>query len=252
MDNGSSRKNRVEFFFNSKGGVGKSHHAALLVQAYRHAGLPVIAIDADATSASFSSFSALDVMRIELMAGDAINPRRFDDLYELVITKDLNFVIDTGASAFVETNKYFIKNAIPEHIEAAGKTLVANIILTGDATFNETSMNLEAMAAQMPPSVDIVVWLNEHFGPIAREGKSFQEMEIHARWKHRIAAIVKLPDWTHTEKDTFGVDVRKMMTAGLTFAQVRASPEFTLMAKSRLHELERQVYAQLTPIIAAG
>jgi hypothetical protein len=36
-----------------------------------------------------------------------------------------------------------------------------------------------------------------------------------------------------------------MVTAGLTFAEVRALPEFTLMAKSRLHQLERHVYAQL-------
>src|SRR5271165_5921579 len=57
----------VNLFLNSKGGVGKSHHAVLLVQAYRTAGEPVIAIDADATSATFASFKGLGVRRIQLM-----------------------------------------------------------------------------------------------------------------------------------------------------------------------------------------
>ena len=250
MENGSQSRRAVNLFLNSKGGVGKSHHAVLLVQAYRAAGLPVIAIDADATSASFSSFHALCVKRVQLMEGDAINPRVFDDITEEFLTTDANFVIDTGASAFVELNRYLLKNKIPEHVRAADKRLVAHIILTGGSTFRETSANLEAIAGQTPQSVEIVVWINDHFGPVVPAGRRFEDLEVYKDSAGRISAIVHLADHTFSEKDTFGVDVKKMMSAGLSFAEVRESQEFTIMAKARLQLIEREVNGQLSSIIA--
>jgi len=47
---------KVHFFLNSKGGVGKSCCSVVLGQGYRSRGLPVKAFDADAMSATFSSF----------------------------------------------------------------------------------------------------------------------------------------------------------------------------------------------------
>ena len=57
--NGHTQQRAAHFFMNAKGGVGKSHYSVLLLQAYRAAGLPVIGIDADATSSTFSSFKSL-------------------------------------------------------------------------------------------------------------------------------------------------------------------------------------------------
>ena len=60
---------------------------------------------------------------------------------------------------------------------------------------------------------------------------------------------MRLPDWTYTQQATFGVDVRSMMAAGLTFAEVQDSPEFTLMAKSRLKRIERDLEGKLAHVI---
>jgi len=49
---------RVHFFYNSKGGVGKSHNALNLCQWHRDSGRPFKAFDADATSATFSSLDS--------------------------------------------------------------------------------------------------------------------------------------------------------------------------------------------------
>ena len=59
-----------------------------------------------------------------------------------------------------------------------------------------------------------------------------------------------LADHTFSEKDTFGVDVKKMMSGGLSFAEVRKSQDFTIMAKARLQLIEREVNGQLSSIIA--
>jgi hypothetical protein len=247
MDDAPIRK--AHFFVNSKGGVGKSHCSVIVTQGYRDRGLPVKAFDADAMSATFSSFPALQVTRIPLMSGDAIDPRQFDAMLEPILTEDSNFVVDTGASSFVELNRYFLRNDVPGMIHDAGKILVANVIVVGGAMFAETCNNLDSMASQMPPQVEIAVWLNEHFGPVARNGKDFEEMEIYERHRARIAALVRMPDWTYTQQATFGVDMRCMMTAGLTFAEVQGSPDFTLMAKSRLRRIERDLQGKLAHVI---
>lgn len=249
MQNGANPKNAVHWFMNSKGGVGKSHTAVYLTQAYQAAGLPVVAIDADATSATFSSFKGLGVRRVNIMQGDKINERIFDNIVEEILTKESNFVIDTGASAFVELSRYFNRNGIPNHITEAGRRFVANVIITGGATFNETSLNLKSMAEQMPPAVEIVVWLNQHFGPIGDGSRSFEELEIYKMTADRIKAIVKLDDHTFSEAATYGVDVKLMMSKGLTFREVRQSPDFTLMAKHRLHLLEREVIEKIRAVI---
>ncbi len=58
-----------------------------------------------------------------------------------------------------------------------------------------------------------------------------------------------MADHTFSEPATFGIDVKQMMSKGLTFAEVRQSPEFTLMAKARLHRIEQEVNGQLGPIL---
>jgi len=75
---GDAAIRKVHFILNSKGGVGKSFIAFLLALHYRHLREPVLCFDADATTATFSRFPALNVTRITLMEGTILNARRFD------------------------------------------------------------------------------------------------------------------------------------------------------------------------------
>ena len=245
--NGQTQHRAAHFFMNAKGGVGKSHHAVLLLQAYRAAGLPVIGIDADATSATFSSFKSLKIRRMDIMEREQINARVFDNIIEEILTGDSNFVIDTGASSFVELNRYLAKNAGPDVVTGAGKRFVTNLIITGGATFNETCLNLKAIADQAPASVEIVVWLNEHFGPIA-DGRAFEDLEIYKLTAPRISAVIRIADHTFAEQSTFGEDVKQMMRRGYSFEDVKAAPtaEFTVMAKSRLYRLQKDIDGKLS------
>ena len=70
----------MHFILNSKGGVGKSFVAFLLALYYRHLREPVLCFDADATTATFSRFPALNVTRITLMEGTILNARSFDEM----------------------------------------------------------------------------------------------------------------------------------------------------------------------------
>lgn len=244
---------RVHFFYNSKGGVGKSHNAVNLCQWHRDSGLPCKAFDADATSATFSGFRSLGVTRIKLMEEDDINPRMFDILTNAFVDpdQDCHFIVGTGASAFVAVNRYALQMDLPGLIHAGGKTMVINMMLVAGNTMFETLANLEAMAEQMPPQVQIVVWINHHFGRVEDDrGRSFEQMEVYDRRRHRIAGIVHLPAWTFTDPRTFGEDVQKMMALGLTFEDVKASPAFGIIEKSRLHRVRTAIYGQLDLVFA--
>ncbi len=238
---------KVHFELNSKGGVGKSFVASLLGQHHRHRGEPFLCFDADATTATLSRFKKLNVKRIELMEGTILNPRQFDTMLEAILTEDAHCIVDTGASSFVAVSHYIIENDVHEQIRLAGKSVVVHIIVVGGATLPETLNDLDALASQLPASVDIIVWLNEHFGVIRGEdGKSFSEMEAYNVHKARIAGIVHLPQRTAA---TFGEDIKQMMALNLTFEEAIASPAFNLMAKQRLRLVNEDVRRKLSAVL---
>ena len=121
---GDSSIRKVHFILNSKGGVGKSFVAFLLALYYRHLREPVLCFDADATTATFSRFAALNVTRITLMEGTILNARRFDEMLEPILAEDAHCVVDTGTSSFVAISHYLIENDVHEQIRLAGKKVV--------------------------------------------------------------------------------------------------------------------------------
>ena len=90
---GDAAIRKVHFILNSKGGVGKSFIAFLLALHYRHLREPVLCFDADATTATFSRFAALNVTRITLMEGTILNARRFDEMLEPILAEDAHCVV---------------------------------------------------------------------------------------------------------------------------------------------------------------
>ncbi len=234
---------KVHFILNSKGGVGKSFIAFLLGQFYRQRELPVLLFDADATTSTFSSFAALVVTRIELMRGTQIDERRFDEILEKVLTEEAHAVIDTGTSSYVALSNYLIENDVHRQIAAMGKAVVVHAIIVGSGrTLLETLNDLNDLAGQLPEAVTLMVWLNEHFGTILEDDKAFEEMEVFQRHRHRIHAVLRLPQRTAA---TFGADLQEMLKRHLTFAEAIASPDFPIMARQRLTKVRQHIFTQL-------
>ncbi len=246
MQNAKTAARNVHFILNSKGGVGKSYVAFLLAQFYLDKAEPVLCFDADATTATFSSFPSLNVTRIALMEGTILNARHFDTMLEPILTEDAHCVVDTGTSSFVAISHYLIENDVHEQIRAVGKTVIVHAIVVGGATLKETLNDLDELAKQLPPAVEIVVWLNEHFGLIKEAGKTFHAMAVYKAHEARIRGVVHLPLRTGA---TFGEDVKEMMRQHLTFGEAIASPQFSLMAKQRLKMIEADVHAKLGAVL---
>jgi hypothetical protein len=82
-----SRRPRVHFILNSKGGVGKSFIGTIIVQREQARGRPIRCFDGDATTATLSSFPALGAIRLPMMLeGSIIDGRRLDDFVEPAMT----------------------------------------------------------------------------------------------------------------------------------------------------------------------
>lgn len=103
----------IHMVLQGKGGVGKSMVAATLAQYLRHLGQSPLCIDTDPVNATFEGYRALDVQRLNILEGDEINTRRFDDLVELVAGAQQDVIIDNGASSFVPLSHYLVSNQVP-------------------------------------------------------------------------------------------------------------------------------------------
>ena len=117
---------KINFILQGKGGVGKSFTASLLAQHYRARGDETVCIDTDPVNATFSGYAAYDVQRLELLDGDNINPRAFDELIEVITTvpEKAVVVIDNGAATFIPICSYLIENDIISFLREAGHTVL--------------------------------------------------------------------------------------------------------------------------------
>ncbi len=111
---------KVHMILQGKGGVGKSFIASILAQHYYAKKKNVLCIDTDPVNATFHGFKKLNVQRLDLMEGDEIDPRKFDDLIESISKSKTDVVIDNGASTFVALAHYLISNQIPALLKNSG------------------------------------------------------------------------------------------------------------------------------------
>lgn len=237
---------QVHFTLQAKGGVGKSLIASLVAQYLLSRGESVEVVDTDPSNATLHGYKALNVQRLELMEGSTLNEGKFDALIMRIINEDTNFVVDNGASSFIPLNNYLIENDVVSMIAEHGKQVIVHTVIAGGSSLMDTLSGFADLVEQMPEEVRIVVWLNDHFGKIEVEGKSFEEMNVYLKNKHRVYGIVRLVKQTPA---TFGADMERMLTAKLTFDEINNHPDFDLMKKSRLFRIKKDVYNQLDVVV---
>lgn len=234
---------KVNFILQGKGGVGKSFVASLLAQ-YYGAGVrdDVVCVDTDPVNATFTGYEAFGARRVELVVDGKVDIGRFDPLMEAILTEDADFVIDNGASCFVPLTQYLFESNALDLILGAGREVVFHSVITGGYGLIDTVGGFDLLARKMPAETQMVVWLNEFFGPIEVDGKTFEQMKVYEAHQDRITAIFRLPK--HTEQ-TFGRDLKVMLDRRLTFAEAKASAEFGVMTKQRIAMMERQFLDQI-------
>jgi hypothetical protein len=234
---------KTHFILQGKGGVGKSFVASLLAQ-YHGAGVrnDIVCVDTDPVNATFTGYDALNVRRVELIVDGKVDTGRFDPLMESILSEDAHFVIDNGASCYVPLTQYLFESNALDLILSTGREVVLHSVITGGYGLLDTVAGFDLLAQEMPAGAQMVVWLNEFFGPIESDGKNFEQMKVYETHRDRITAILRLPKQT---PETFGRDLKGMLDRRLTFAEAKVSEEFGVVPKQRIAMMERQLLDQI-------
>ncbi|MBN8904928.1 MAG: hypothetical protein BGO51_26220 [Rhodospirillales bacterium 69-11] len=232
-----------------KGGCGKTYVASLIAQSLLERGEPVVCFDTDRENASLRDIPALKAEPVSLFLpnSDEIDVNAMDAMTERVLTDDAHFVLDNGATSFAPLSRYFVQDGISDAVAESGKKMVVHVIVAGGQELVQTGRGFDSVASQFPASAEMVLWLNEHHGPVdGADGASFEETPLYRKHKGRILAIVRL---ARLHPGTFGANLADMLRRGLTFAEADQSSEFFVIAKQRLRQVWRPIRDQLAPVL---
>lgn len=232
----------------AKGGVGKSFIAWVLAQWHAERGRPVAAFDTDPLNVTFSAFEAFKAEHILILDEDQINVDGMDDLIEKTIHATGPSVIDNGASSFLPMARYLMANNIAGVLADHNRRLVVHTVVVGGQSALDTLGGMVAILSQFPAEIPVVVWVNQHAGIYDADGLGFEETKAYRDNKDRISGVIYLP---HENPLTHGRDVAAMLARHLTFAEAVASPDFKIVAKSRLLQVRDALFAQLDRVLPA-
>lgn len=243
---GGNRSGRtsIHIALQGKGGVGKSLISAILSQYLSSKGQDVCGIDVDPVNQTFSEYQDLRVECLNLLREGSIDQRAFDLLMERFLKEVGTFVVDTGASTFIPLWHYILENHALDHLRQKGKRVFIHSVITGGQSLNDTLSGFEALA-ETTQEKNIVVWLNEYFGPVLQDGAAFADMLVCKKHTNKLHGSVAIARRT---ADTFGRDMEEMISRELTFDEAVKATDFTIMTKQRLLVVQRDLFEQLDRI----
>ena len=246
--NQNSHVDGVHFILQGKGGVGKSLVASFLGQYLRTTGVATRCIDTDPVNQTFTQYKSLEVAHLKLMVENRIDARAFDELMERMLTESSSFVIDNGASTFIPLWHYVVENGVIETLERHDRNVFVHSVVTGGQAMLDTLSGFGDLA-EKSPAQNLVVWVNEYFGPVEAAGKRFREMKVFEQNQARIRGVVTIP---RRSADTFGRDIDEMLRAKLTFDEALGGRSFSIMSRQRLEMIRRDIYKQLDALQLTG
>ncbi len=233
----------VHFIQQGKGGVGKSMLASILYQFLKHFDKYVFALDTDPVNSTLTGFKEFNVQTINIMDGDNINARAFDDIIESIANaeEDTHIVVDNGSSSFVALGSYMKENDIYKLLTAElGHKVFFHVVVTGGQAMLDTVKGLKVVALDYSKA-PIIVWLNPFFGDISLDNKPFEEFQVYLDHAEQFHSVIKLP---MGNRNTIGKDIEDLFAKRMSFdAGINGSG--TLMVRSRL----RQYWQTLTLLI---
>jgi hypothetical protein len=221
---------RVHLTLQGKGGVGKSFVAAMAAQYLTDKiagkGPPLVCVDTDPVNATFAGYKSLGVQRLDIMTGDEIDTRRFDQLVEIIAAAEGDVVIDNG---------------VPAVLKELGHELVVHSVVTGGQAMMDTLSNFSLIVRQFTDTT-IVVWVNPFWGPVEADGKTFEKMKVFADNRDRIEAVINVPA---LKAETYGHDLSELLQRRLTFAEALADAKTPIMVRQRLTMFRRALFGQI-------
>jgi len=205
-------------------------------------GQPVRCIDGDPVNRSLSQYKALPVEKLDLLSQEGLVMRaRYDGLIGRFLTDEAVFVVDSGATAFLPFWTYIVESDVISILRGAGRRVYVHIPISGGEMLNDTLLGFKTLA-ETAAEKSLVVWINEYFGPIARDGKTFDQMQVFLDNREKVLTSIGI---RQRPADTFGENIRRMREKKLTFQDAIRAAEFYLVEKCRLQIVQHELFDQL-------
>ena len=241
-NNGAGGGAVVHLVLQGKGGIGKSVMASWLAEYLLQSGKKVHCIDGDPVNRSLAQYKSLGAEKLDLVNEEGLIVRiRYDSLLERFATEDGVFVVDSGATAFLPLWSYIVETEVIRVLREIGRKLYVHCVVSGGEMLSDSLLGFDTLARSTTDR-NLVVWINEYFGPVARDGKTFDQMNVFQKHADKVLGSIGIPQ---RSGDTFGATVLLMREKKLTFGEAIQSDQFMLAQKSRLHIIRRDLYEQL-------
>ena len=225
----------IHLLLQGKGGVGKSFVASILYQYLKSREESVYGFDTDPVNSTFAGYKEFDIKLLDIMRGDDIDPRRFDEMIETICLidededKTAQVVIDNGASCFISLCGYLKENEALKLLKDQGHQVIMHSVITGGQAIGDTLSGLKSLTTQFKET-PIVVWLNPYYGDIALDGSDFYQFKVYTEASSSFKAVIELPT---LRPNTFGKDLEALLAKRMSFkAAIKSS--LPLMTRSRL------------------
>lgn len=239
---GPSGQPTIHLILQGKGGMGKSIVASWLAEFLGKRGQRVRCIDGDPVNRSFGQYKAFSAERLDLLNADGVLDRtRYDRLFERFLAEDAVFVLDSGATAFLPFWSYLVEADLIGTLRDAGRSVYIHVPIAGGEMLNDTLLGFKTLA-ESASEQNLIVWINEYFGSVERDGKTFNQMQVYLDNQRKVLTAIAIPQ---RSPDTFGHTIRCMREKKLTFEEAIKSEEFFIVDKSRLFRVQTELFAQL-------
>lgn len=238
----------VHIVMQGKGGVGKSVVARLLAEYMIEQNRSYTAFDADPVNQTFGALESFGVTIIDLVKQGNVDAGRFDHLVEKAMESEADAVIiDTGAAAFLPLLRYIEDTGLPELLAENDHELFFHTIVTGGPSFDDTFEGFERMAHRFGDEASVIAWVNSYFGDVTGDGTPFAEMkEVKAIIRaEKLTGIITIPEMSDLPRADFSA----FLKCDTPLARIRDEGDFSLMARSRLQKLSRQIFAAMEAVL---
>lgn len=242
----SEATHTAHFVLQGKGGVGKSFIASLLAQYLSDQKRLEGCYDTDPVNGSFQHITALGVEPVELLSRNAINVKGVDRLVEGIVTAKQDVVVDNGAASFLPLSRYLIENDIAGVLKQHGVGMMVHTVVIGGGNGLDTLKGLDALIQHFTPGAQIVVWVNEFFGPARYQGTDFEQTNVYTENRAKLRGVIYL---RQLDPELFAPNLADLLERNMTFAEAAGSEDFMLMEKSRLSRIKHGIWEQLGAVL---
>jgi hypothetical protein len=128
-----------------------------------------------------------------------------------------------------------------------GRRVYVHCVITGGQALADTLSGF-ARLAQTSEGRNIVLWVNEYFGRVERDGRALHELPVYIENEVKVFGSVAI---SRRNQDTFGRDVEDLLLRKLTLQEAIESPGFPIMVRQRLKVVQRELFDQLDALAFA-